>query len=72
MKRKRAALNDGHVSFHLDRQTLAAIDEAAAREERTKSDWIRRVLRQELRRLGLIPEGAPSRQTGATSDKEDQ
>ncbi len=49
-------LKDGHVSFHLDHPTLAAVEQAAAREERTKSDWIRLVLRRELRQLGLLPE----------------
>jgi predicted transcriptional regulator len=45
-----------HVSFKLDAETLAAVEQGAAREERTKSDWIRLALRRELRRLGLLPE----------------
>ena len=56
MRRREKLLSEGHVSFHLDRATLAAVEQAAAREERTKSDWIRLVLRRELRRLGLLRE----------------
>ena len=48
--------NDSHVSFHLDGPTLAAIEAAAAFEERTKSDWIRMVLRRDLRERGLLPD----------------
>jgi hypothetical protein len=50
----RTKLHDGHVSFHLDRATLAAVEEAAARDERTKSDWLRVLIRRELRRQGLM------------------
>jgi hypothetical protein len=49
-------LTTGHISFHLDHPTLSAIEQAATRDERTKSDWIRLVLRRELRQLGLLPE----------------
>jgi hypothetical protein len=45
-----------HVGVKLDPPTLAAIEKGAARDERTRSDWIRTVLRRELRQLGLLPE----------------
>ena len=45
-----------HVSLKLEPATLAAVDQGATRDERTRSDWIRLVLRRELRQLGLLPE----------------
>jgi hypothetical protein len=42
----------------MDQETLDALERAAALDERNKSDWIRLVLRKELRRLGLLPHGA--------------
>jgi metal-responsive CopG/Arc/MetJ family transcriptional regulator len=45
-----------HVGVKLDAAMLTAIEKGAARDERTRSDWIRLVLRRELRQLGLLPE----------------
>lgn len=56
MGQQRAETNDGHISFHLDRQTLAAVEQAAARDERTKSAWLRVLIKRELRNLGLLQE----------------
>lgn len=47
--------NDSHISFYLDTPTLRAIEAAAGSEERSRSDWIRLVLRQHLRERGLSP-----------------
>ena len=46
--------NSAHLSFYLDEATHTAVERAATDDERTKSDWIRAVLRRELRRLGLL------------------
>ena len=46
---------DSHISFYLDATTLRAIEAAALSEERSRSDWLRLILRRELRERGLIP-----------------
>ena len=49
-----------HGSFWMDESMRVALEEAATRDERTKSDWIRAVVKRELRNLGLLPEvGTP-------------
>ena len=44
------------LNVRFERETLTAIERAAALDERTKADWIRFTLKKELRRLGLLPE----------------
>ena len=55
-------LYGAHVSLNIDDETNKAIEAAAAAEERPKADWMRYVLRRELRQRGLLPVPKPDRQ----------
>ena len=52
------------VRARVDAATLAAIERAAALDERNVSDWMRVVLKRELRRLKLLPDGAAPARKG--------
>ena len=52
------------VRARVDAATLAAIERVAALDERNVSDWMRVVLKRELRRLKLLPDGAAPARKG--------
>lgn len=56
-------LYEVHTSINLDAQTNAAAEKAAATQDRSKSDWMRAVLRKELRQLGLLPAAVPDKRS---------
>lgn len=45
-----------YLTINLDDETDAAVKAAAAAEDRKKSEWARLILRDELRKRGLLPE----------------
>jgi hypothetical protein len=53
--------NIGPIRFRADAELLRAIEQAAAQDERTKSDWVRIVVKRELRNRGLLEAARPSR-----------
>lgn len=44
----------GVIHCRVDGETAKAVEQAAAKDERNSSDWLRLLIRRELRRLGLI------------------
>lgn len=42
------------IRCRVDDETARAVDQAATRDERSASDWMRAVIRRELRRLRLL------------------
>lgn len=52
------------LHFRAEPDLEAAIAQAAARDDRNVSDWIRAVLKRELRRVGLLDDLRKSQRKG--------
>jgi tartrate dehydratase alpha subunit/fumarate hydratase class I-like protein len=59
------------VSFRLPADVLAAVERAAKDEDRTRSSWILRVLRDRLVRQGYLPPSETPRAAAKRTNREE-